>query len=100
MTSYRNTIAEFLEEAGVDQAYRAADVLVGRLSKLPVKEGTTTVDITGFSGRNDADLLIKVACWLEAEHRVLIGLWSTGFGGPLDTHLQVISERDQPAEVS
>lgn len=94
----RDVIGGFLDEIGIDQAYRAADVLLGRLVKSPFQEATNPVEVTSFVGRvDDAGLLHQVADWLEDENRVLLGLWSTGFGNILETHLQVITEPNKPA---
>jgi hypothetical protein len=94
--SVRDIIGDFLEGIGVDEAYRAADRLIGRLAKEPGERlGSTAVDCTGFAGSNDSELLVEVARWLKVENRVLIGLWSTGFGGLLETHLQVITEPEK-----
>lgn len=55
-----------------------------------------TPEIHSFIGRADAALLRRVADWFDTNpRRVLIGLWSTGFGGPLDVVLQVITELDE-----
>lgn len=49
-------------------------------------------EISSHVGETDADILRHIADWLDTDpSRVLIGLWSTGFGSPLEIDLQVIT---------
>lgn len=100
MTTARDVIGQFLQDdCDIEQGYRAADALIARLVKSPFQMATLPVEVTDFVGRgDDAGLLRQVADWLEDENRVLLGLWSTGFGNVLETTLQVITEPDKPTK--
>ncbi len=100
MAAVRDVIAEYLEELNVDEGYRAADELLGRIDNAVAIERGIDVgtELTTFAAGNDATALREVAEWLDAEHRVLIGLWSTDFDGPLRVYLQVVTEPDKPAD--
>lgn len=60
------------------------------------------VNLKSFLGTDPAPLLREIADWLEAEpKRVLIGLWSTGFGEAWEVDLQVVTtveDDDDPDE--
>lgn len=59
------------------------------------------MEFESFVGTEEADLLRRIADWLEAESdRVLIGLWSTGFAEPWQICLQVVATRESDEETS
>jgi hypothetical protein len=53
--------------------------------------------LVSFTGTKDADLFREIAAWLDEDpNRVVIGLWSTGFGEPWEIDLQLMVDVSRP----